>query len=55
MREVLGFKQLQERIPEQELVLAVVLPPLQFVQVGVRMLDRDMVIRADVPAMLPAN
>ena len=41
----LGVRKLHERIPEQVRVLPVVESPLQLIEVGVQVLDRQLVIQ----------
>jgi hypothetical protein len=54
IRKVLSANEFQERIPEQVRIVAVVEPPFQFIQVGIKMLDRDLMIGTDYGALQKA-
>jgi hypothetical protein len=49
--QLLGLYQFQKRVAEQERIFSIVKPMLQFIQIGVEMLHRKLVIRADHAAL----
>ena len=47
VREILGLDQLQESVPKEKLVVPIIKSTVQFIQIGVKVLHADLVVRAD--------
>jgi hypothetical protein len=47
VREILGLNQLQESVPNEKIVVPITKSMLQFIQIGVKVLNAHLVVRAD--------